>query len=194
MKLESISPMTGRVAGSAHLTKQIRVQWCAYAVAFAAMLTIGLFATPSAQAQTFKVLYSFQGKSDGGGPAGGLVIDKKGNLYGTTEGGGAHSLGTVFEVNPKRKESVLYSFATLADGAFPFATLARDAAGNLYGTTYYGGDPNCHSGLCGTVFEVNTNRKEIVLHTFKDGTAGAAPMAGVILDAERLARSRLSHD
>jgi uncharacterized repeat protein (TIGR03803 family) len=106
MKLESISPMTGRVAGSAHLTKQIRVQWCAYAVAFAAMLTIGLFATPSAQAQTFKVLYSFQGKSDGGGPAGGLVIDKKGNLYGTTEGGGAHSLGTVFEVNPKRKCAV----------------------------------------------------------------------------------------
>ena len=153
-------------------------------MACAVLLMLAAFATQSAQAQTFKVLYSFKGKSDGSGPGGGVVLDTKGNLYGTTGGGGADNLGAVFEVNTARKETVLYSFATPTDGAFPFATLARDAAGNLYGTTLYGGDLKCHSGLCGTVFKVTTNRKEIVLHGFKDGTDGAAPMAGVILDSK----------
>jgi uncharacterized repeat protein (TIGR03803 family) len=176
MKPESISAITGRVASSAHSTKQIRQQWCACALALAAVLTLATFAAPSVHAQTFVVLYSFTGKGDGGGAAGGVVRDPKGNLYGTTGGGGTDNLGTVFEVNTARKETVLYSFAQLTDGVSPFARLARDAAGNLYGTTLYGGDLKCHSGLCGTVFKVTTNREEIVLHPFKDGTDGAAPI------------------
>lgn len=186
MKPESISAITGCVASSTHSTKQIRQQWCACALALAAVLTLATFATTSVQAQTFEVLHRFKcGKSDGGGPAGGLVLDpKSNNLYGTTGNCGAHSLGTVFEVPAQGEETVLYSFPTLADGAFPFATLARDATGNLYGTTYYGGDVKCHSGLCGTVFKLTTNRKETVLHRFEDGKDGAAPMAGVILDSK----------
>jgi uncharacterized repeat protein (TIGR03803 family) len=69
-----------------------------------------------------------------------LVSDKTGNLYGTTYNGGAYGFGTVFRLDSAGNESVLYSFTGGSDGAGPFAGLVRDPAGNLYGTTYIGGD------------------------------------------------------
>jgi uncharacterized repeat protein (TIGR03803 family) len=111
------------------------------------------------------VLYSFcpaTGCVDGKNPRAGLVMDAKGNLYGTTfQGGvgnfgcGGSGCGTVFVMTLKGKETVLYSFTGLADGAFPFAVLIRDAKGNLYGTTDHGGDPICGGGMgCGTAFKL----------------------------------------
>jgi uncharacterized repeat protein (TIGR03803 family) len=81
------------------------------------------------------VLYSFTGGSDGATPYAGLVRDSAGNLYGTTSQGGMDNIGTVFEVDTTGKETVLYSFTGGTDGGLPYAGLARDSAGNLYGTS-----------------------------------------------------------
>jgi len=125
------------------------------------------------------VLHSFTGTGgDGAYPFAGLVRDATGNLYSTTVGGGIHSAGTVFKVDKAGTETVLYSFTGGVDGLNPFAGLVLDAAGNLYGTTKYGGT----SGA-GTVFKVDTTGKETVLHNFLGGADGQYPSAGLVLDA-----------
>lgn len=101
---------------------------------------------------TETILYSFgSGATDGQGPSAGLIMDSAGNLYGTTEGGGASGDGTVFKISASGTESVLYSFgASATDGRYPTAGLIVDNAGNLYGTTYAGG-----ANSWGTVFVIN---------------------------------------
>ena len=99
------------------------------------------------------VLYSFTDGSDGGNPSAGLIMDNAGNLYGTTVNGGASDVGTVFELNTTGHETVLYSFTGGSDGANPYAGLIMDNAGNLYGTTVYGG-----SADVGVVFELSPPR------------------------------------
>jgi uncharacterized repeat protein (TIGR03803 family) len=127
------------------------------------------------------VLYSFTGSPDGAYPYAGLVRDKAGNLYGTTQEGGSSGYGTVFMVDLTGKETVLYSFTNSPDGAYPFAGLVRDKAGNLYGTTVYGGDSPCLG--CGTVFMVDTSGNETVLHNFTNSPDdGAHPYAGLVRD------------
>jgi uncharacterized repeat protein (TIGR03803 family) len=88
---------------------------------------------------TETLLYAFQGGSDGINPEAGLVADASGNLYGTTTFGGAKMKGTVFRLAPNGTETVLYSFQGKSDGGVPYAGLISDAAGNLYGTTEFGG-------------------------------------------------------
>ena len=86
------------------------------------------------------VLYTFTGDAgDGQSPRAGLVLDKQGNLFGTTSGGGSSNDGTVFKVTPTGVETVLHSFNSGADGFSPRASLLLDANGSLYGTTLYGG-------------------------------------------------------
>jgi uncharacterized repeat protein (TIGR03803 family) len=137
------------------------------------------------------VLYRFTGGTDGGGPSGVLVRDAAGNLYGTTAQGGdlacnrGVGCGTVFKLDTAGRETALYSFTqTGGDGAFPDSGLRRDQAGVLYGTTYGGGNPSCGYAGCGTVFKVEANGKETVLHQFT-GTPGdgAYPSANVVLDS-----------
>jgi uncharacterized repeat protein (TIGR03803 family) len=129
------------------------------------------------------VLYSFTGGADGGGPSSGLIVDKAGDLYGTTAFGGLFSVGTVFRLDPAGHETVLYSFTGVSDGAYPgLDRLAVDAEGNLYGITASGGDLNCNSGTgCGTVFKLTQAGVLTVLHTFANGADGSFP-SGVILD------------
>jgi uncharacterized repeat protein (TIGR03803 family) len=123
------------------------------------------------------VLYSFTGGADGGFPFGGVVLDSKGNLYGTTNGGGASGAGVVFKIDKSGSETVLYSFTGGNDGAYPlWVTLARDAAGNLYGTTVGGGTSNA-----GVVFKVDTSGNETVLYSFTGGDDGGNPRVGVTL-------------
>lgn len=102
-----------------------------------------------------KVLYSFAGQPDAGNPVGRVLLDTKGNLYGTTSFGGKFGVGAVFELSAAGKEKVLYSFTGGTDGASPFDGLVMDAAGNLYGTTEIGGNfgTSCPEG-CGVVFKV----------------------------------------
>jgi uncharacterized repeat protein (TIGR03803 family) len=136
------------------------------------------------------VLYSFTGQADGGGPEAGLVLDAQGNLYGTASGGGINNCnygcGTVFKVDPAGNETVLYSFAGAPDGATPLASLVRDAEGNLYGTTFDGGNSGCGDWQqCGTVFELDSAGGETVLHRFTGlGGDGGNPWAGLALDAK----------
>jgi uncharacterized repeat protein (TIGR03803 family) len=126
----------------------------------------------------YGVVYTFTGGADGGAPEGTLIVDKQGNLYGTTNGGGAYGLGTVFEINGNGAgETVLYSFKGGADGANPSGDLLRDSKGNFYGTTSGGGA----YGL-GTVYEVSASGVETVLHSFAGGSDGASPGAGLIKD------------
>jgi uncharacterized repeat protein (TIGR03803 family) len=154
-------------------------------------------AVPALAASNEKVLYSF-GKA-GTNPLAGLIFDAAGNLYGTTETGGAGTCsldgcGTVFELIPNAgggwREKVLHRFDNNhKDGFYPSASLIFDAAGNLYGTTYQGG-----AYRFGTVFELtpkaNGDWTEKILHSFHRygkngvyGKDGASPYASLIFDS-----------
>ena len=135
---------------------------------------------------TEKVLHSFdQNGTDGAFPAAALIFDTAGNLYGTTAGGGTYSKGTVFELTPVGggtwTEKVLYSFGNGTDGFSPYSGLVFDAAGNLYGTAYYGGTYSR-----GTVFELSPGAggtwTEKVLHSFGNGTDASQPFSGLTFD------------
>jgi uncharacterized repeat protein (TIGR03803 family) len=103
------------------------------------------------------VLYSFSGGNDGQDSEAGLIMDATGNLYGTTNSGGAFNFGVVFKLDTTGTETVLYSFTGGADGATPEGSLISDSSGALYGTTQNGGDSNCKSQYgfgCGVVFKL----------------------------------------
>ena len=150
------------------------------------VLLFAVIATPWAQAQTLKVLYSFKGGADGAYPVGSLVRDEAGNFYGTTStygGNGCYYCGTVFRLSKTGKLTVLYSFTGGTDGGEPWATLVRDSSGNLYGTTYGGGDLTCNSPYgCGTVFRLDETGKEKALISFS-GYYGEHPIARLIRDS-----------
>jgi len=135
-----------------------------------------------------KVLYSFGGGADGADPAGGHIADESGNLFGTTRGGvncteDQSGCGVVFELAASGAYTVLYSFAGRSDGQWPTGNLARDSAGNLYGTTQSGGGSGqCYAG-CGTVFEISANGVESILYAFTGESDGGEPQAGVTLGA-----------
>ncbi|MGA7459437.1 MAG: choice-of-anchor tandem repeat GloVer-containing protein [Candidatus Korobacteraceae bacterium] len=141
---------------------------------------------------TEQVLHSFGNGADGLTLYSGLISDAAGNLYGTTYYGGTYGYGTAFELTPAAgggwTEGVLHNF-TYYDGQQPWAGLIFDAAGNLYGTTYYGGlYLACPGGAsdCGTVFELMPGGGrwgETILHNFGTGGDGFSPTAGLILDA-----------
>jgi uncharacterized repeat protein (TIGR03803 family) len=140
----------------------------------------------------YAVLYTFCAETDctdGETPDAGLVVDQKGNLYGTTIGGGANGQGVVFRLTPEGKETVLYSFCAqtnCTDGGEPSAGLTFDQEGNLYGTTYYGGNSSeCEYGGCGVVFKLTPEGKETVLYSFcaqTNCTDGGQPYAGLTFD------------
>ena len=138
------------------------------------------------------VLYSFcvqNNCADGDAPYAGLVLDKNGNLYGTTNSGGVYNgcasglgCGVVFKLTPKGEETNLYTFCVqtnCTDGANPAAGLVMDEKGNLYGTTSAGGI-SCKAG-CGVVFKLTPKGKETVLYSFS-GADGANPAAGLVFD------------
>lgn len=143
----------------------------------ALLLAVVLIAIEPTQAQTESVIYSFTGQPDGALPVTGLLRDAKGNLFGTTFGGGASGSGAVFQVAPDGTENVLYSFVGGEDGIGPAGgLLALD--GKLYGTTQTGGDH-----LFGTVFELTPSLQATVLVSFTVGDGGGYPQGGLISGA-----------
>ena len=149
--------------------------------------------TGRALAGTETTLHSFAAQGHGAAPQGGLISDAAGNLYGVSARGGAYDYGTVFELVPNQgggwDQEILYTFKGGDDGIYPEGQLLFDAAGNLYGTTYWGGNVGgCLYGGCGTVFELKHNSNgswtESILQNFRNGKLGGDfPFAGVIMDS-----------
>jgi uncharacterized repeat protein (TIGR03803 family) len=161
-----------------------------------AILAIVLALAPAGWAGSkYKVLYNFKGGNDGIDPHGNLVFDSAGNLYGTTaQGGGTtacdgqyQGCGIVFQLEPRSsgpwKENVLYSFTDGSTGGVGLeGNLVLDAAGDIYGTAYYGG-----SDFEGTVFELTPGSggwTEKTIYAFCPSGCGdgASPASGVIFD------------
>jgi uncharacterized repeat protein (TIGR03803 family) len=148
------------------------------------------------------MLYTFTGGADGAQPFAGLIFDHAGNLYGTASQGGVQNCtsagvqvgcGVVFKLSPTGNsewtETVLYAFTGGKDGGTPATDLIFDNAGNLYGTTPFGGDLNCSimgSVGCGTVFELTARSgswKEKLLHRFAGGSRdGISPTGELSFD------------
>jgi uncharacterized repeat protein (TIGR03803 family) len=109
-----------------------------------------------------KVLRDFDLPVDGGDLYGGIALDGKGNIYGASYNGGANNGGTVYELSSKGKVTVLHDFATDGtDGWGSTAGVVLDYAGNVYGTTMYGGGASCEingASGCGTVFKITPAR------------------------------------
>jgi len=137
---------------------------------------------------TETTLYQFKGSTDGAGPMGSLIFDPAGNLYGTTQNGGDEYVccGTAFELSPPSaeggdwSETVLHDFAGGSDGENPVAALYRDAKGNLYGTTQFGGAASGN----GTIFRLSPTSggtwTEDILHSFALSTDGGTPFDPLI--------------
>jgi uncharacterized repeat protein (TIGR03803 family) len=122
-------------------------------------------------------------------PTGGLLMDKFGNIFGTTLFGGnancSLGCGTIYRLDKAGTLRVRYKFTGGADGNQPFGPLVQDADGNLYGVAQSGGNLSCPEfpGTgCGTVFKLAKNRTLTVLHTFNGGLDGASPQPGLLLD------------
>jgi uncharacterized repeat protein (TIGR03803 family) len=139
-----------------------------------------------ATAWTETVLWTFTGGNDGGLPTGALILDKAGNIYGTTDQGGTGVVGTVFELSPPAKsgkpwtETVLYNFTGNNDGGEPYGRMLLASDGNLYGTTAGYGQYNY-----GTIFKLTAPSGGgswgfSVLHGFAGGADGEVPRDGLI--------------
>ena len=154
-----------------------------------AVLATLLMLAGEAYAASERVIYSFTGGADGGYPDSDLVMDRAGNLYGTTVEGGLGS-GTVFKLTQSGNawtETVLYAFKGGEGGAQPYGGVTLDLQGNIYGTTVVGGlsiGPCVDSG-CGVVFKLTNCGgiwTEAVIHSFTGGHDGYGPGAGLTFD------------
>jgi uncharacterized repeat protein (TIGR03803 family) len=142
----------------------------------AALASIVLSDGAAARQATEKVLYSFDGGTDGADPV--APLTKVGNkFYGTTVSGGSGGFGTVFSVTSEGIETALHSFAAGDDGGYPRSALLG-LGGTLFGTTSRYGLDNCD--YCGTIFSITKKGAENVVYRFKSGGDGAQSQSGVI--------------
>jgi uncharacterized repeat protein (TIGR03803 family) len=165
-------------------------QGCICPAGLALMFLLASLVVPT-QAQKFEVLHTFHGK-DGANPYAELVRDTAGNIYGTTQVGGSVKgvcasvgCGTAFKLNKHGRQLWLHSF-TGGNGKQPLGGLLRDAGGNLYGTTTYGGNGTKACGGaevgCGVVFRLDSTGKETALHRFKGTPDGFQPQPLLVED------------
>jgi uncharacterized repeat protein (TIGR03803 family) len=128
-------------------------------------------------AGVFSTIFTFPDTAHGSHPNATLTLDTTGDIYGTTQYGGASNHGIVFSLEPgSGAETVLYSFSGMPDGAYPQAQLVFKGT-DLYGTTTEGGASNN-----GTVFKLTSSGTETILHNFGGSPDGSYPTAGVVLD------------
>lgn len=141
---------------------------------------------PSAGGWTDNTIFTFHDFGDtgvGATPVGGLILDRFGNLYGSTVYGGSYNGGTVFVMQPQQNGWSLTVLCNLpnADGG-PYASLTMDASGDLYGTTFGDG-----AFQAGTVFKVTQSQDGwtcSTLHDFTGGSDGGFPASNVNIDAQ----------
>ncbi|HEY4257003.1 MAG TPA: choice-of-anchor tandem repeat GloVer-containing protein [Candidatus Udaeobacter sp.] len=133
----------------------------------------------------FRVIHPFTGGADGSGGSAGRMILRNGHLYGAATAGGNYGSGVVFELTPSSAGgwhfSTIYSFQGQPDGSFPYGALLFDRGGNIYGTTYYGGE----NGI-GAVYELSPRPtgewRERVLYSFQGGSDGNSPISNLVFD------------
>jgi uncharacterized repeat protein (TIGR03803 family) len=146
---------------------------------------------PAAQAQSFTLLHAFSGPQDGDVPQGGPVMDRAGNLYGTTTMGGRDGFGTVYKLSRAGAGWILtnlYTFSGGTDGGSPFGPVTFGPDGTLYGTTAEGG-----ANRLGTVFNLRPPATvchatqcpwvETVIHSFSGSDGFSPEYGGLIFDA-----------
>jgi uncharacterized repeat protein (TIGR03803 family) len=124
----------------------------------------------------FTVLHSFGRHPDGRTPFGGVTVDPAGNIFGTTDGGGASNCGTVYELIPSGSsytEGVIHSFDAHSDGCHPFSNPIEDQAGNLYATASLGGQG--HGGTVIALSPAGSTYQETSVHEFGNGVDGKDP-------------------
>ncbi len=140
--------------------------------------------SPSGGAWTESVLFNFTLDYGSTPFPTGVVEDAAGNLYGTTQNGGAYGVGTIYELTPTKgfwNRTILHTFTGSADGALPYSILAIDASGNLYGAADFGG-----AFGFGNIYKMaraDGKWKETVLHQITNGTDGRNPFPAVVLDS-----------
>jgi uncharacterized repeat protein (TIGR03803 family) len=157
----------------------------------ARLLLLSLLILPALPTQgqhNFKILHAFGLGQDGGGVWSSVTLDNAGKVYGTTSGGGAYKVGTVFRLTPgsdgRWKEAILHSFGGGNDGAGPFAGVIFDAMGNLYGPTETGGGGYTY----GTVYRLSPGSngwRETVLHRFGRRDQDGSPYGNLVMDERR---------
>jgi uncharacterized repeat protein (TIGR03803 family) len=125
-----------------------------------------------------RTVVSFTG-ANGANPEGGLTIDAEGDLFGTTVNGGAHGYGAVYEIAKSTGALTTLATFTNANGSSPSGTVTSDAAGDLLGTTYFGG---AHSD--GTVYEIAKSTGQLTTLATFTGANGAHPEGSLTIDAE----------
>jgi uncharacterized repeat protein (TIGR03803 family) len=131
---------------------------------------LGLSIVSAAQAAKTTILHRFDG-SDGTNSQTALTLGSDGRFYGTTLAAGQFNRGTVFAIDPKTGTFTTLHHFSASEGSDPFGQLLLASDGNFYGTTRYGGDPNCPSG-CGTIYRISLAGEFTQLHqmTFLEGT------------------------
>src|SRR3984957_15656583 len=168
---------------------------------FGLFMVILASVSPASAEWKEKVLYSFQGGSDGQTPAGGVVFDKPGNLYGVTNEGGSTcpspGCGIVFQLAPPMQKGGPWTETSLhgfngTDGSIPVGGAIIDGNGNLYGTTAYGGSGTCllfgDNVGCGVVYELSPPARKggqwtyTVLYNFQGGKDGLFPWGNLVFD------------
>jgi uncharacterized repeat protein (TIGR03803 family) len=165
--------------------KTIRLLFIAMLAAVAG-LPAQSYAQGNGAVPVYGVIHSFTGGKDGIEPEAGLLLSGN-SIYGATYRGGESDTGTVFKIGKTGKETV-FTFpgccGKYPEGGGPEGGLVHDSAGNLYGTTNYGGNggSNCGNFGCGTIFQLDATGQETVLHSFV-GTDGHGPRGGLIRDA-----------
>jgi uncharacterized repeat protein (TIGR03803 family) len=127
---------------------------------------------------TFVPLHTFL-PAEGSFPVAALLQGADGNFYGTSEFGGANTIGNVFEMSPSGAVTNLYSFAGTADGAAPAAALVQGSDGAFYGTTTVGGTQNN-----GTIFKITAAGDLTILYRFAGGDDGSSPQAPLVLASD----------
>ena len=175
------------------------------------MISAGMLAAiPAVEAQTFSVIHNFTNVADGGAPFTGMIMDRAGNLYGTTTRGGnagggcPFGCGVVFKLAHRGSGWILtplYTFLGDNDGATPCSRLTFGPDGTLYGTTSEGGGTQCgygggcspNVGGCGTAYNLKPSAhatgnalgtwNETVLYRFTGSSDGATPQGDLAFDA-----------
>jgi len=131
----------------------------------------------------FQVIHAFTGGGDGGTGSAGRMIVRKGHLFGAATTGGTYGSGVIFELAPRGMGDwhfeTIYSFRGQPDGSFPYGALLFDPSGNIYGTTYYGGE----NGV-GSVYKLSPRHHgewaENVLYSFQEGSDGSYPISNLV--------------